>query len=65
MNINFENIVKQIQNTPEMMKTMQKELSKSIITGESGGGMVKIKMNGNGNAIKIEIEKSLFEEKKK
>ena len=39
------NIMKQAQKMQEEMKAAQEQLAREEVTGESGGGMVKIVMN--------------------
>jgi DNA-binding YbaB/EbfC family protein len=62
INQNLGNLMKEAQKMQQRMQEAQQQLSELIVTGESGGGMVKIKMNGRHNALKAEISKSLLEE---
>ena len=39
--------------------TKQEKLAESEVTGSSGGGMVKVTLNGKFEAKKVEIDKSL------
>ena len=41
------------------MEEAQKKLAESEVTGSSGGGMVKVTLNGKFEAKKVEIDKSL------
>ncbi|MGI6443323.1 MAG: YbaB/EbfC family nucleoid-associated protein [Synergistaceae bacterium] len=51
----MDKLLKQAKILQEQMDKMQKELSQKIIIGEAGGGMVKIEMNGNGEALSVSI----------
>ena len=51
----IDKLIKQAKEMQEQMNKMQKELSQKIIIGEAGGGMVKIEMNGNGEALSVSI----------
>ena len=41
------------------MQGLMKRLAESEVTGSSGGGMVKVTLNGKFEAKKVEIDKSL------
>jgi DNA-binding YbaB/EbfC family protein len=53
------NLMKQAQKMQEDMQRAQEELAKAEIVGESGGGMVKITMNGRHEVRRVEIDDSL------
>ncbi len=40
-------LLKNFQKIQGEMKKIQEELSKEVVTGSSGGGMVEVTMNGN------------------
>ena len=44
---NFQNILKQAKNVQKKIEATQAELEKMVLTGQSGGGMVEAKVNGN------------------
>lgn len=46
----------------EKMKEMQDQLAAMEVTGEAGGGMVKVVLNGKGYASAVAIERSLLKE---
>ena len=54
------NIMKQAQKMQEEMQKKQAEMAKLEITGESGGGMVKVTINGKHEARRVEIDDSLI-----
>ena len=47
----------------ELQKT-QAKLAQEEVTGESGGGMVKVTMNGRHEVRRVEIDSSLMEDDK-
>ncbi len=55
-------IMKQAGEMQAKMKEMQEKLADLEITGEAGGGMVKIIMNGKGYAKAVAIERALMKE---
>lgn len=62
MNQNLGNLMKEAQKMQQRMQEAQKQLSLLIVSGESGGGMVKIEMNGRHDITKVKINPSLMEE---
>jgi DNA-binding YbaB/EbfC family protein len=53
------NLMQQAQQIQENIKKAQDELAAMEIRGESGGGLVKIVMNGKREALKVSIDESL------
>jgi nucleoid-associated protein EbfC len=53
------NLMRQAQ---QMQENMQKKLANLEVTGESGGGMVKLVLNGRHEAKKVTIEPKLVSE---
>jgi len=53
------NLMKQAQKMQEDLQKAQAELAKLEITGESGGGLVKVTLNGKHEARRVEIDQSL------
>ena len=47
------------------MKEAQDNLAHIKVTGESGGGMVKVTVNGKKQLVKIEIEDDIFDKNDK
>jgi len=60
----FKDLLSQAQKMQEKMKDTQEALKKIEVEGVSGGGAVKIVMNGDGDLKKIIIENSLLKESK-
>jgi len=54
------NIMKQAQKMQEEMQKKQAEMANIEVTGESGGGMVKVTLNGKHEARRVEIDDSLI-----
>jgi nucleoid-associated protein EbfC len=57
----LNNLMKQAKQMQERMEQMQRSLEQKMVTGESGGGMVKVKMTGLGEAKHVDIDNSLLE----
>jgi nucleoid-associated protein EbfC len=53
---NIGNLLKQAQAVQENMAKAQAELAQVTVTGESGGGMVKLQMNGKHEVARVQIE---------
>lgn len=54
------NLMKQAQQMQESMVKAQEELATMEVTGESGGGMVSVVLNGRHEAKRVSIDESLF-----
>jgi DNA-binding YbaB/EbfC family protein len=57
---NLGQMMKQAQQMQQRMQDLQDELEKAEITGASGGGLVKMVLNGKGAVKKITIDRSLM-----
>ena len=55
-------MLQQAQQLQENIKKAQDELAAMEIAGESGGGLVKIVMNGKREALRVSIDDSLLKE---
>lgn len=53
------NLMKQAQEMQAKMQQAQKEIAQMTITGESGAGLVRIEMNGQHKAKRVQIDPSL------
>ncbi|MCB1758152.1 MAG: YbaB/EbfC family nucleoid-associated protein [Gammaproteobacteria bacterium] len=58
------NLMKQAQKMQADLQKAQEQLAREEITGESGGGLVKVTMNGKHEVRKVEIDASLMEDDK-
>lgn len=59
---NIGEMIKMAQEMQTKIQDLNNELSALEVTGESGGGMVTVLLNGNFEARKVEIEPALFED---
>jgi DNA-binding YbaB/EbfC family protein len=57
---NIGNMMKQAQALQANMQKAQVEIAALEITGEAGGGMVKITINGRHEARRVQIEPAVF-----
>ncbi len=57
---NIGNMMKQAQALQANMQKAQAEIAALEITGEAGGGMVKITINGRHEARRVQIEPAAF-----
>jgi DNA-binding YbaB/EbfC family protein len=57
-------LMKQAQQLQEQMKSAQQELQQLEVTGESGGGLVRVLMTGRHDVKRVHIEPSLFREER-
>jgi hypothetical protein len=53
------NLMKQAQQMQADMQKAQQEIASLEVTGESGGGLVKVTMTGRHEASRVEIDDSL------
>jgi DNA-binding YbaB/EbfC family protein len=58
------NLMKQAQEMQASMQKAQEELANLEVTGESGGGMVKITMTGKHEVRRVSIDDSLLADDK-
>jgi len=52
--------MQQAQRVQEDLKRAQEELAKLEVTGQSGGGMVSVTMNGRHEVRRVSIDRKLF-----
>jgi len=57
---NFTEMMKQAQALQGRMADMQAELERTEIEGSSGGGMVRVTLNGKGDMVGVKIDPSLL-----
>jgi len=54
------NLMKQAQQMQANMQKAQEEIARLEVTGESGGGLVKVTMTGRHEARRVQIDASLM-----
>ena len=62
--VNFGNMMKQAQELQKKMAEAQEKLNSIEVEGISGGGAVKILMNGEGELKKITFNEAAYKEPK-
>ena len=62
---NLGAMMKQVQEMQARMQDMQEKLGQTTVTGQSGGGLVKITLNGKGSLTATEIDQSLLKAEEK
>ncbi len=55
-------LMKKAQQMQEEMQKAQEEAAKAEVTGEAGGGLIKVTMNGRHDVRKVSIDDSLLSE---
>jgi nucleoid-associated protein EbfC len=58
----INNIMQEAQKMQERMQKAQEELANTTVEGESGAGLIKIKMNGKHEAVDVKINPTLLDE---
>ena len=58
------NLMKQAQEMQASMQKAQEELASLEVTGESGGGMVRVVMTGKHEVRRVAIDESLLQDDK-
>ena len=61
---NMSKLLKQAQSVQQEIEKVQNQLSDMIIEGESGGGMVKVKVNGKQEVLELNIDETTMKEDK-
>ena len=56
---NMAGMMKQLQKVQERMAEVQQMLEQKTVTGESGGGMVRVTANGKHQLVKIEVDREV------
>lgn len=57
------NLMKQAQEMQKNMQAAQDEIAQMEVSGEAGGGMVKVVMTGKHELVKVEIDDALMDDK--
>jgi DNA-binding YbaB/EbfC family protein len=58
-------MMKQVQEMQARMQDMQTKLGQMTVTGQSGGGLVKVTLNGKGTLTQTDIDASLIKPEEK
>ena len=61
---NMSKLLKQAQSVQQEIENVQNQLADMIIESESGGGMVKAKVNGKQEILELNIDKTTLKEDK-
>jgi DNA-binding YbaB/EbfC family protein len=62
LNANLGNLMKEAQKMQKKMQDAQQQLTDMLVVGESGGGLVKVEMNGRHDVKKVNINSNLMDE---
>jgi DNA-binding YbaB/EbfC family protein len=62
---NLGDMMKQVQAMQSRMAEMQARLEQASVTGQSGGGLVKVSLSGKGAMTRLEIDPSLLKPEEK
>ena len=58
------NLMKQAQQMQENLQKAQEEIAQAEVTGEAGGGMVSVVMNGRHDVRRVSIDPALMQDDK-
>ena len=61
---NMAKMLKQAQDMQKQIEGVQAELSDVIVNSDSGGGMVKVKINGHLDVLELNIDQDVLKEDK-
>src|SRR5260221_6443237 len=62
---NLGDMMKQVQAMQSRMADIQAKLEHATVTGQSGGGLVKVTLNGKGLMTHVAVDPSLFKAEEK
>ena len=62
---NLGDMMKQVQAMQSRMADIQAKLEQATVTGQSGGGMVKVTLNGKGIMTNVAVDPSLLKAEEK
>lgn len=60
---NMAQLMQQAQQVQENLKKAQEELAELEVTGEAGGGLVKVYMNGRHEVRRVEIDPEVADDR--
>lgn len=58
--MNLNKLMKQAQEMQQKIARLQEELAQKEVEGTSGGGMVRVKMNGRQEVLNVQIDPQVF-----
>ena len=58
--MDFSELLKQAGEMQKKVKTLTADLEKQSVTGESGGGMVRVTLNGKQEVMNVSIDSELL-----
>jgi DNA-binding YbaB/EbfC family protein len=58
--MNLNKLMKQAQEMQQKIAKLQEELAHKEVEGTSGGGMVRVKMNGRQEVMNVQIDPQVF-----
>ena len=61
---NMSKLLKQAQEMQQQIEDVQSQLSELIITADSGGGMVSVKVNGKQEVLDLNIDPEAMKEER-
>lgn len=59
--MSMQKMMKEMQKMQKNMAKLQEELAQTPVEGSSGGGVVKVTVNGSSEMLKVEIAKDLLD----
>ena len=59
MGINYGDLMKQARVMQKQLETVQEELKNMVFEASSGGGAVKVKVNGDQQLLEVKINKEI------
>ena len=60
---NMQELLQQAQKMQSKMEALQEELKEKVLEAQSGGGAVKVTVNGNQELLDIKIDPAVLEDK--
>lgn len=61
MKFDMQSMMEQAQKMQQEMAKAKEEINKKEVSGESGGGMVKVRMSGSNRLLALKIDKEIVD----
>ena len=61
MGLNYGDLMKQAKAMQRQLEQIQEELKSLVFEASSGGGVIKVKANGDQEIIEVKINKEMFD----